>query len=199
MKMKKVSQELYDAHPSTKEWRAAPLTDGFINGFKHPFTAEEAAEDGTYVKARIATESMVIAAKAMGWENFINASEEMLSWGFSQSAKDAKAWTGVKLSDMFSACELVSSMFFLMNFKDHQITEYDMEHVEGFSPTCKMCDVTKNLGMLEDAGEMHLWCDFYYNFFVKQLNPSFRITFTHCLCNGDPECKFVVYKENQDK
>lgn len=196
MEMKKVSQKLYDAHPAVKNWRATPLTDSFINGLKYEtFTPEESAKDGTVIKGRIAAESMVIAAKAMGWDNFINASEEMLSWGFSQGAKDAKAWAGIKLSDMFSACELVSTMFYMLNFEDHQITEYDENHVAGFAPTCKMYDNVKRLGLLEDAKDMHLWCDFYHNFFVQELNPDYRITFTHCLCNGDPECKFEIYKE----
>lgn len=200
MKMKEVSRKLYDSHPETKYWRASPLTDNFINGVKYEtFTPEESAEDGTVIKARIAMESMVIAAKEMGWDNFINASEEMLSWGFSQGAKDAKAWIGIKLSDMMSACELVSSIFFLLNFKDHQITEYDSNHVCGFAPTCKIHDIIDNLGLLDDAKEAHLWCDFYHNFFVKELNPNYRITFTHCLCNGDPECKFEIYKEKEDE
>lgn len=199
MRMKKVSQELYDAHPATKEWRKTPLTDNFIQSYLYEtFTPEESAKDGTVIKGGIATESIIIAAKAMGWDNFINASEEMLSWGFSQGAKDAKAWVGVKLSDMFSACELVSSMFYMLNFEQHQITEYNEEHVTGFAPKCKMHEYAKRMGLVDDAREMHLWCDFYHNFFVKQLNPDFRITFTHCLCNGDPECKFEIYKEKKD-
>lgn len=199
MAKKKVAWEKYSSHPATKYWRATPLTHNFMNGCKYEtFTPEESAKDGTEIKGRIATESMIIAAKAMGWENFINASEEMLSWGFSQNAKDAKAWIGIKLSDMFSACELVSSMFYMLNFEDHQITEYDENHVKGFAPTCKIYRNIKRLGLLDDAKDMHLWCDWYHNFFVRELNPNYRITFTHCLCNGDPECKFEIYKEKED-
>jgi len=199
MRMKKRAMELYESHPEVKNWRAAPFTDNFIQGYKYEtFTPVERAKDGTDLKSRIAMESIIVAAKAMGWENFINASEEMLSWGFSQGAKDAKAWTGVRLSDMMSACELVSSMFFMLGFDDHQITEYNSQHVTGFAPRCKAYEIVDRLGLLGDAKDFHLWCDFYHNFFVQQLNPDYRITFTHCLLNGDPECKFEIYMAKED-
>jgi hypothetical protein len=159
---------------------------------KHPMDPLDVAKDGAYTKSRIAAESIIIAANEMGWEKFINLSQEKLSWGFTQAAKNLKSWANIHLGDMEEAGMILGVAYYIMGFEDHSIIEYNHDRIEAVAPRCKLIETAKNMGLENTVEDMCLWCDFYHNHAVKAVNPNLTVTHTHCLGKGDAYCRILI-------
>jgi hypothetical protein len=153
------------------------------------------SRDGPLTKGGIAMESILCAVKGMGWERFLNLCAEKLDKGYFKALQDARDWAGVNGNGMDAALLCLTSIMFAMDFESHTVPNFGPDGAELVAPHCKIIDVVQKMG-LEDLGEdMCLWCDFYFNYAVKCVNPDMRVHFTHCLGKKDGFCRAVLKHE----
>ncbi len=150
------------------------------------------AKAGTFIKARIAMDNLIIGAHALGWEKLLDLIFTEHTKGFANCSTDLRSYFGIVGDDIVNAGLALASSLYMMGYDGHSLIQFDDEGAEGVATRCKLVDTAKNLGMADEIEDLSLWCDYHHNHVIHAINPEFQVTHTHCLGRGDKYCRFCL-------
>jgi hypothetical protein len=182
-----------------EEDQAAGSPPPFLSGIGYTsqvvrdgWTPEMRWRDGVTTKGRIAHENLLVGAKALGWEKFLELIDKRQGTRMDRYAVRMRGELGSKGNDLRDAANLALFTYTSMGFHWHTMVEYSDRRVEVAADRCPIIDSAQHLELPEAAKDASLWCDWYQNHYVHAVNRDIELVHTHCLGRGDAYCRACV-------
>jgi len=174
----------------------APEPD-FFQGITSPrfmeqLTPEYIAHDGVLSWGRIAQETFILFAVAVGWERLFEIVAGDQSRGLDKLACKLRTEHQIAGNSVRSAGMTVAYNYLTMGFDDHHIIEFTDQRVEAVGHTCQIVEAAERLEVADKIEDVSLWCDYFHNHAVHGINRDFQLCHTHCLARGDKYCRCLI-------
>lgn len=151
----------------------------------------------TWTKIGLAT--IVVVADEIGWDTYINLLDQFQRSSIKQSALQLKEAAGLKGQSLIDAHLVLCDWSKGCGFFPLRTLRISKVEIEEYSPSCFQITALNEMGMGENAHNIHRWCDAYDNLIIQAVNPDAYYSHIWCLGKGDQGCRYYGSEITEDQ